>query len=184
MRAKVEVQGRESAMHATVRLRHSISDNDLERISRDNPGWQVEREGQDSLLMSPTTSWGSMKNAELTYQLSAFAKRFGGKGFDSNGGFTLPDKSVFSPDGAWMPAERWAALSEKARDSYAPIVPDVWIELRSKTDSPSMLEAKLRRIKSFGAAYVLLIDPYERRTWIEGEPPANFVLDLEAIYDA
>jgi Uma2 family endonuclease len=171
-------------MHATVHLKHPISDEDLERISRDNPGWQVEREGTGSLLMSPTSSAGSTKNAELSYQVAGFAKRYGGKAFDSSGGFTLPDRSVFSPDAAWIRTERWAALSPKLKDSYAPIVPDVWIELRSKTDNPLRLQTKLRRIRSFGASYVLLIDPYERMTWFEGEPPAEFVLVLEAIYDA
>jgi Uma2 family endonuclease len=171
-------------MHATVHLTHPISDEDLERISEDNPGWQVEREGVASLLMSPTSSSGSKKNAELAHQLYMYAKHFGGEVFESSGGFTLPDKSVFSPDAAWMRAERWAALPPKIQDSYAPIVPDVWIELRSKTDNPLRLQAKLRRIKSFGAAYVLLIDPYERTTWSEGAPPPNFTLDLEAIYIA
>jgi Uma2 family endonuclease len=174
----------EGAMHATVRLTQPVSDEDLERISRDNPGWQVERVGTGSLLMSPTSSAGSTKNAELAYQLAVFAKAHGGVVFDSNGGFTLPDQSVLSPDGAWMRRERWAALSAKARDSYAPIVPDVWIELRSKTDDALRLRTKLQRVKSYGAAYVLLIDPYERITWSEGEPPPNFSLDLEAIYDA
>jgi hypothetical protein len=42
----------------------------------------------------------------------------------------------------------------------------------------------LRRIKGFGAAYVLLIDPYKRTSWASGEPPADFALDLEAIFDA
>ncbi len=171
-------------MQAMVHLTNPIPDEDLERIARDNPGWQIEREGAGSLLMSPTSSASSKKNAELAYQLGTFSKRFGGEVFDSSGGFTLPDRSVFSPDGAWIRADRWTALPPKGRDSYAPIVPDVWIELRSRNDDPVKLKAKLRLIRSFGAEYVLLIDPYERTTWSEGEPPANFSLDLQAIYDA
>jgi Uma2 family endonuclease len=171
-------------MQATVRLKHPISDGDLERISRDNPGWQIEREGAGSLLMSPTTPAGGAKNAELVYQLSLYGKRYGGVVIDSSGGFTFPDRSVLSPDGAWIRAERWAALPPKVRDTYAPLIPDVWVELRSKTGDALKLRAKLQRVRSFGATYVLLIDPYDRTTWSEGEPPAHFSLDLEAIYNA
>jgi Uma2 family endonuclease len=174
----------EGTMQATVRLTQPVSDEDLERISRENPGWQIEREGLGSLLMSPTTSAGSSKNFELSYQFAAWVKRYGGVGFDASGGFTLPDGSVFSPDAAWIAGERWSALSAKVRDSYAPIVPDIWIELRSKTDNPAKLKAKLERVRSFGASYVLLIDPYERSTWSSGEAPTTFALDYEAIYDA
>ena len=83
-----------------------------------------------------------------------------------------------------MQTERWADLPRKVQDSYAPLVPDLWIELRSKTDSLKKLQKKPRRIQGFGAGYVLLIDPYERTSWASGQPPANFALDLEAIFDA
>jgi Uma2 family endonuclease len=100
VRCGVESIDQESAMQATVHLSVPISDADLERISDDNPGWKVEREGNASLVMSPTSSTGSAQNSELTFQLAAYAKRLGGKAFDSSGGFTLPDTSVLSPDGA------------------------------------------------------------------------------------
>jgi Uma2 family endonuclease len=175
---------RETAMQASVRLRQPVSDEDLDRISGEKDGWRVERDGRDSLLLTPTTAAGSAKSAVLTYQVGAWAKRYGGIGFGSTGGFTLPDGSVFSPDAAWIAAERWSALSPAVRDSYAPIVPDIWIELRSKADNPAKLRRKLQRVHSFGASYVLLIDPYERSTWSRGEPPPTLTLDFEAIYDA
>jgi Uma2 family endonuclease len=180
----VELSDREDAMRATVHLSQPISDADLQRVSRDNPGWQVERDPDGSLLMSPTSSAGSKKNAELTLQLGIFAKRFGGEVFDSDGGFTLPDGSVLSANGAWIETVRWTAVPAELRDTYAPIVPDVWIELRSRTDRVAQLQAKLGLVKSFGARYVLLIDPYDRTTWSQGAPPENLALDLEAIYDA
>ncbi len=171
-------------MPATVHLTHPISDADLERFSRENPGWRVERDGSGSLHMSPTFAAGGARNAQLTWQLVAFARRHGGTAFDSNAGFTLPDGSVLSPDGAWIRAERWSELGAARRESYAAIVPDVWIEVRSKTDSVLRLQAKLKIVRSFGAAYVVLVDPYERKAWSEGEPPDGFRLDLAAIFDA
>ncbi len=171
-------------MHATVHLTHPISDTDLERFSRENPGWQVERDGTGSLVMSPTFAAGGAKNAQLTWQLVDFARRHGGIAFDSNAGFTLPDGSVFSPDGSWIREDRWAAESDARRESYTAIVPDVWIELRSKSDNVLRLQAKLKIVRSFGAEYVLLIDPYERTSWSEGTAPDGLHLDLEAIFNA
>ncbi len=171
-------------MQATVHLIHPISDDDLVRFSRENPGWCVERYGNGSLRMSPSFATGAAKGAELTWQLVGYAKRYGGVSFDSNAGFTLPDGSVFSPDGSWISAERWATVPEAGRDSYTPIVPDIWIELRSKTDRVVELKAKLEVVRSFGAGFVLLIDPYERTTWSQGSAPPEFALDLAAIYDA
>ncbi len=171
-------------MHATVHLTHPISDVDLERFSRENPGWRVERDGSGSLRMSPTFAAGGARNARLTWQLVEFARAHGGIAFDSNAGFTLPDGSVLSPDGAWIREERWAEVSAARRESYTAIVPDVWIELRSSTDNILRLQAKLEIVRSFGADYVLLIDPYERTTWFEGHPPDGFRLDLDAIFDA
>jgi Uma2 family endonuclease len=171
-------------MQSTVHLVHPISDDDLVRFARENPGWCVERAGNGSLRMSPTFAAGGAKNAELTYQLVAYAKRYGGVSFNSNVGFTLPDDSVFSPDGSWISDARWATVPEDVRDSYTPIVPDIWIELRSKIDRVVELKAKLEVVRSFGAAFVLLIDPYERTTWSQGQAPPEFALDLAAIYDA
>jgi Uma2 family endonuclease len=171
-------------MYPTIRLSIPVSDEDLERVSEENPGWKIERDSRGGLVMSPTTSSGGAKSSALNHQIFVFAARVGGKSFDSSTGFTLPDNSVLSPDAAWISEGRWSALTPKARDSYAPIVPDVWIELLSKTDNRLVLQAKLQRIKAFGARYVLLVDPYERTLWSEGEPPDGFVLDDEAIFDA
>ena len=171
-------------MPATVHLTHPISDADLARFSRENPGWRAERDGSGALVMSPTFAAGGAKNAQLTWQLVGYSREAGGVAFDSNAGFTLPDGSVLSPDGSWIQEQRWSSVNEADRESYAAIVPDIWIELRSKSDNVLNLKAKLQVVYSFGARYVLLIDPYERAIWALGNAPDNFTLDYEAIYDA
>jgi Uma2 family endonuclease len=55
-----------------------------------------------------------------------------GKGFDSSAGFTLPNGATrFSygdasrtPDASWIKTERWNALTEEEKASFAPICPD------------------------------------------------------------
>jgi len=171
-------------MQAMLHLSQPVSDEDLLRLSDENVGWTFERDASGALVVSPpTTSDGDTKNVRLSAQIVTYAARYGGVPFGSSGGFTFPDRSVYSPDGAWIRTERWQALTPQQRDSFAPIVPDVWIELRSKTDSIATLRAKLSLVRGFGATYVALVDPYERTLWEDGTPPPGFGLDLAAIFD-
>lgn len=172
-------------MRALLHLSQPFSDDDIMRISVENSGWQFERDASGALLVSPPTDSDSdTKNVELMFQIATYAKRYGGKPFGSSGGFTMPNAAMYSPDGAWIATERWLALTQKERDGFAPIVPDVWIELRSITDSLETLKSKLLMMRTFGAAYVALVDPYERTLWEDGTPPPDFALDLAAICDA
>jgi Uma2 family endonuclease len=47
-----------------------------------------------------------------------------GKGFDSSAGFTLPNDATRSPDASWIKTERWNALNEEEKASFAPNCPD------------------------------------------------------------
>lgn len=153
-------------MHATLRFSTPVSDDEIVRLAADNEGWQIERDRDGALVVSPPTgSDGGARNAELTFQLATFAKQHGGKAFDSSAGFTMPGGAMYSPDGAWIASGRWRALTDDERAAFAPIVPDVWIELRSTSEAPARLIAKLQTIRAFAARYVCSIDPYERRAW-------------------
>ncbi len=171
-------------MRATIHLRQSITDDDLRRVSEENPGWQVERAADGSLLMSPTSMSSSARNVELAFQMAAFAKRAGGKSFGPDCGFTMPSGAVLSPDACWVREEVWAQLSPEDRDSFSRIVPAICIELRSRTDGVRELQRKIRTYREAGAEYALLIDPYARRVWSDGAPPEGFDLDVAAIFDA
>jgi Uma2 family endonuclease len=173
-----------AVMLARVHLRRRITDAEIERVSRDNPGWQVEREADGSLVMSPNAARTSPKNVELVVQLAAYAKKVGGKAFGPDAGFTMPDKALLSPDGSWISHDRWWALSDKERDSYSPIVPDICVELVSKSDAPLRVRRKVEGYRKYGARYAVMIDPDRRESWSYGEPPPGFALELEAIYDA
>jgi Uma2 family endonuclease len=108
----------------------SVSDLDLMRISSDNPGWQIERADDGALLVSPTSTPGGAKSAEALVQLALYAKRAGGKPFDSSTGFKTPGGGVVSPDASWVSAER--AAQHAADDGYWATMPDIVIEVASK----------------------------------------------------
>jgi Uma2 family endonuclease len=111
-------------------------------------------------------------------------KRAGGQLFGSSTGFTMPDKSVLSPDAAWISAERWHGVPTKDRADYAHIVPDICIEVASRTDHAGDLIGKLQRYRAYGASYVLLVDPYKRATWSDGVRPFGFPTDFISVFDA
>src|SRR5437773_2849280 len=94
--------------------------------------------------MPPAGSEGSSWNFDITGQLAVWAKRDKtGIGFDSSGGFTLPNGTVRSPDAAWVRRERWEALSKEDRRKFAPVCPDFVIELRSTRNPLRELESKM-----------------------------------------
>ena len=67
-----------------------------------------------------------------------------GVAFDSSTGYTLPDRSVLSPDASWVSKEKWYALSDEDKDKFAPICPEFVIEVKSKSDSIDDLKNKMK----------------------------------------
>ncbi len=166
-----------------LKLREPPSNLEIERLAEQNPGYRFEREPDGTLIVSPTGSAAGARNARLTALLSRWNDGLNEPGicFDSSTGFTLPDGSLISPDGSWVEAARWRALSDDQRESYAPLVPDVVVEIASKTDRVDALRAKLARCRALGAQYVLLLDPYKHERWSDGSPPAGLNVGLADI---
>lgn len=164
-------------MNARISL--VATEGDLARISAQNPGWKIERCSNGELIVTPPTGGKSSKrNAMLTRLLVDWADAHGHVAFDSNGGFRLPDSSVVAADAALLPREQWEYLTEDEREGFPPLAPAVAVELCSRTDDPSELRAKLKRLREAGTAYAVLIDPYCRGLWTDGQPTAGFDVDF------
>jgi len=163
----------------------TISDDYLLRLSRENPGWQFERSSEGSLFVSPTTSLNGPRNVALSVQLSTWSARTNfGKVFDSSSGFTMPDGAVLSPDGSCIRQDRWDGLTPEQQDSYAPVCPDICIEIASKTDSWEKVRDKIDRYVAYGARYALAINPLTREIYERGSAVNGLELDTGAIIDA
>jgi Uma2 family endonuclease len=118
------------------------------------------------IAMTPTGSETSGRNSELLFQLQRFAKASGGwKVFESSGGFRLPDGSVVSPDASLIRLDRWQALSVDERRSFAPLCPDLVVELASPSDEGprgvSALRAKMAAYQANGARLGWLLLPHD-----------------------
>ena len=178
-----------------------LTDQQLYDFSQLNRDLRIERSAEGELLiMPPTGGETGRRNAEIIVQLGVWAKS-GGTGtiFDSSTGFHLPNGAVRSPDAAWVRRARLESLSGEQRRQFIPLCPDFVIELRSITDSLSLLQGKMQEYLDNGTQLGWLIDPEERRVHVyrpgmpvEGmENPeavsgapllAGFSLDLQQVW--
>lgn len=128
--------------------------------------------------MTPTGSETVSRSGEPFFQLKLFSNCVvGWKAFDSSTGFRLPDGSVFSPDASWIRLDRWQALSQDDRRSFAPLCPDLVVELASPTDEGprglSDLRQKMVAYQANGARLGWLLLPHEQavEVWPAIGPP-------------
>ena len=162
-----------------------VTDDDLARVSEENPGYQFERERDGSVTVSPTSTEGAAKDGEAFAQLYAYAKKVGGKAFGSSAGFKLDGESIVkSPDASWVSQSRIDALTVAERRVFYPLSPDVAIEVRSPSDSFETTVERADEYIEYGSTYSVAIDPKTRRVVELGAPPAGLTLDFDAIIDA
>jgi Uma2 family endonuclease len=119
------------------------------------------------IAMTPTGSETGSRNGELFFQLKLYAKRAGGwKVFDSSTGFRLPDNSVLSPDASLMRLDRWLALTPEERRGFAPLCPDLVVELASPSDEGprglTALRSKMAAYQASGARLGWLLIPHQQ----------------------
>ena len=125
-----------------------------------NRDLRIERTASgEVIIMSPVFSDTGNRNFKIAVQLGNWAEQDGtGETFDSSAGFTLPNGAIRSPDASWIKLERWNALTEEQKASFAPICPDFAIELRSSSDTLRGLQDKMQEYIDNGALLGLLID--------------------------
>ena len=166
-----------------------------------NRDWRFERTGEgDLIIMPPTGGKTGHTNFNLTVLFGIWARSDGsGVGFDSSTGFTLPNGAQRSPDLAWVPRERWEALTDEERVEFPPLCPDFVVEIRSPSDVLSTLQRKMQESLDNGVRLGWLIDPLEKKVYVyqpqasaicldrptilSGDPVLpDFVLDLDEVW--
>ena len=162
-----------------LRAGASMTDDDLLRFCAANETLRVEREANGELLIMTPAGFGTSRmNQRIGRLLDEWAEEDGrGICTDSNGGYSLPDGSMRTPDAAWVRSERVASLSEEERSGFAPLCPDFVMELRSESDRLGPLRAKMEMWMVNGAEVGWLIDPKTRTVTVyrAGEQPEMLV---------
>ena len=133
------------SLPATLELNIDLTDDQFFQLCQQNRDLRFERTARGELIiMPPTGSETSERNADLTYQLRAWSRQNQlGKSFDSSGGFKLPSGAERSPDASWVKMERWNALTQAEKERFAPLCPDFVVELMSPSDSLEKTRAKM-----------------------------------------
>jgi Uma2 family endonuclease len=187
-------------MAITINQVRPVTDEELMELSRRNPGYQIERRRDRSLIVTPTSGKSGYRSGEVFRQLAQWNREHAaGVTFDSSTGFHLADGSVLSPDASWVRRERWEALSLTDQETFPPLCPNAVFEVRSKSNTLGELRQKMRMYIDNGAELAILIDPYERfvEVWRPSDEPERradneialeaylpgFVLETMPIYD-
>jgi Uma2 family endonuclease len=145
-----------------------LDDKTLLALSLANPDLQLERNAKGELIvMSPAGGKSSRRNAELVYQLMAWAKKDGtGTVFDSSGGFSLSNGAVRAPDACWVSNEQLAKLTDEELEAFPPLCPEFVIELRSATDPLKSLQKKMLEYMQNGAELGWLVELGEKKVYV------------------
>jgi Uma2 family endonuclease len=152
----------------TVQFPATMDDEEFIEFCWANRDLRIERTANGEIIvMPPAFSDTGNRNLKIAQQLANWADQDGtGETFDSSTGFTLPNGATRSPDVSWIKLQRWNALSEEQKASFAPICPDFVIELRSASDSLKSLQDKMQEYIANGASLGWLIDRRNRKVYI------------------
>ena len=179
----------------------SMTDEEFLRFCLENPGLRIERNSNlEVIIMSPVSTLSGLQSSEVFGQLYQWNKRYSqGVVFDSSTGFTLPDRSVLSPDASYLSTSKWESLSDDDKNKFAPVCPEFVIEVRSKSDNLDDLKEKMKIWIKNESKLAWLIDPIEKTIYvfrvdgsvetingfdkmIKGESPVQgFELDLKLL---
>jgi Uma2 family endonuclease len=143
-----------------------LSPEQFELVCQANPDAVLELSADGQLIaMTPAGSETGARNSALIVLLGMALRRTGLplKLFDSSSGFRLADGSVLSPDASLLRLDRWTALTPEQRRGFAPLCPDLVVELASPSDEGprgiSALRLKMERYRSNGAQLGWLLIP-------------------------
>ncbi|MBH8555558.1 Uma2 family endonuclease [Nostocaceae cyanobacterium CENA357] len=185
----------------TIPQSFKVSQEQFQELAQVNRDLRLERTASGELIvMPPTGSDTGNRNLDIEGQIWLWNRQTKlGKAFNSSTGFHLPNGANRSPDAAWIKLERWEILTPQEQEGFAPICPDLVVELKSPSDNIETLRAKMREYMENGAKLGWLIDRKNRKvevyrpdqdveildhpTTLSGENVLpGFVLDLTEVW--
>jgi Uma2 family endonuclease len=158
----------------------NLSDEQFYQLCHDNDEWRLEQTAQGGLIiMPPVGAISGNRESDLNADLVIWNRHTKlGKVFSSSTIFTLPNGAKRSPDVAWIAKEPWDALPLEEQEKFAKICPDFVIELRSRTDSLTQLQAKMEEYLVNGVRLGWLIDPMSQQLAIYRPNQAVEIISL------
>jgi Uma2 family endonuclease len=145
-----------------------ITDSELMQLSSANPELRFERSSNGSLVsMPPTGGISGNREIKVGARLAVWVEDHDlGEVFSSSTGFRLPSGAVRSPDASFVAKGRLAPDWDQGEDEFVNLAPDFAVEIRSRTDSLSVLKDKMREYIAQGVRLGWLLDRKERRAYV------------------
>lgn len=158
----------------------SLTITDLEQLQTEHPEWQMELIEGNIIVMGPS----DYESEEIGGRLITFLNNWVmprklGRVTGSSAGFILPSieeddsekRNLRAPDVSFVLANR---LKKTKRD-FVEMVPDLMVEVKSKSDRIKPLEEKIQLFLQLGSTVGMLIDP-DKLTVIVYRPSQTPVL--------
>jgi Uma2 family endonuclease len=137
----------------------SLTIQDLEKMQADYPDYRMELIDGNILIMSPSGYESEEVGTEFAALLRNWVRpRQLGRVVGSSAGFKLPNTNLRAPDVSFIKAERL----KRSTEDYAELVPDLVVEVKSKTDSIDKLREKIQEFIGLGTQVGILINPKSR----------------------
>jgi Uma2 family endonuclease len=133
-----------------------IDAHDVEKLQALYPENRIElREGR-IIIMSPSDFLSSEVGANFIALLKAWVRPHrAGRVVESSAGFRLPNGDVLAPDVSFVSFEKL----KKSPRTFATVVPELIVEIKSSTDRVRELEEKIALFLRQGVQVGILIDP-------------------------
>ncbi|MBD2459275.1 Uma2 family endonuclease [Nostoc sp. FACHB-87] len=146
----------------------SLTIKDLEQLQSQNPDWRMELVEGNIIVMGPSDYESDEIGSRLLTFLNVWVMpRKLGRVTGSSAGFILPSlendentgdpekRNLRAPDVSFVRAER---LKKTQRD-FVQLVPDLTVEVKSKSDRLKPLQEKIQLFLELGSTVGILIDP-------------------------
>jgi Uma2 family endonuclease len=145
-----------------------FSDDELYAFCLANPELHIERDETGHIIITPPTGLeSSFTNNDLQTEVSIWNRKTkSGRVSDSNGGYTLPDRSMRAPDVGWVSKERLMSVLPEELKKFAHVCPDFVIEVRSESDNLTELQAKMDKWLLNDVRLGWLVDPQSKTTTV------------------
>jgi Uma2 family endonuclease len=132
-----------------IAIRHVIprmEEEEFFEFCQHNKDLRIEQDKHGNIhIMSPVSlDSGNLENQIITDLTNWNRTTKLGRTYSSSTLFILPDGEKRMPDAAWISELKIQKLSLAERRSFAHLVPDFIVELKSPTDNPADLDRKIR----------------------------------------
>lgn len=150
-------------------IRPVMNEEEFFAFCRRNPNMKIEQDKHGNIIiMLPVSYFSGNQESEILADLVLWNRKTKlGKTFSASTLFVLPDDEKRMPDAAWVSLEKDRKLSKRQKMTFAHIVPDFIIEVRSPSDNLANLKKKMREVWiTNGVRLAWLIDPENQKAWV------------------